>query len=159
MKVIQELVAYFERRRKLTPAQIDQLLRQGFLAADAPATLVGLCEEVGQTYYFRVHGENSGTVWGTDTYTGDSALAAAAVHAGVVAVGETSVIQVTVVEPLRQYQGSTRNGITSHGFGPYATAYRVAALAGEKVTEDYLALDAFLSNSTLRAAKRRPSSA
>lgn len=132
MKAIQELVAYFERRGKLTRAQIDRLLRQGFLATDAPATLVGECEQVGQTYYFRVRGEDAGAVWGTDVYTGDSFLAAAVVHAGVVATGETAVVQVTAVEALRQYQGSTRNGVTSHSFGPYATAYTVAALSLQK---------------------------
>ena len=36
MKVIQELVAYFERRGRLGPAAIHRLLEQGFLAADAP---------------------------------------------------------------------------------------------------------------------------
>jgi hypothetical protein len=34
MKVIQELVAYFSRQRKLTQAQLDKLLKQGLLAAD-----------------------------------------------------------------------------------------------------------------------------
>ena len=125
MKVIQELVAYFERQGKLKPAQIDKLLKKGFVAAEAPPTMMGLCEPVGQTYYFRVHGEETGAVWGTDVYTGDSALAAAAQHAGAVAAGETRVVKVTVVEPLAQYAGSTRHGITSHSFGPYATAYQV----------------------------------
>lgn len=128
MKVIQELVAYFERQQKLKPAQVERLLRKGFLAADAPATMVGLCDQIGQTYYFRVHGADSGTVWGTDVYTADSALAAAAVHAGAVAAGEANVIRVIVVEPQRQYVGSTRHGLTTHNFGPYGTAYRVESL-------------------------------
>jgi hypothetical protein len=125
MKGIHELIAYFDRRGKLTSAQIRGLLKQGFLAAEAPPTLMGLCQQPGQTYYFRVYGEDAGPVWGTDTYTGDSALAAAAVHAGAVGLGETKVVKVTVVEPLPHYQGSTRNGVTSHEFGPYSTAYRV----------------------------------
>jgi len=33
-----------------------------------------------------------------------------------------------VVKPLPQYQGATRNGVTSHDFGPYGTAYRLAAI-------------------------------
>lgn len=131
MKVIQELAAYFERRGKLKPDQIDQLLRQGFLALEAPPTLVGLCDTVGQTHYFHVRGADAGPVWGTDIYTADSSLATAAVHARVVAVGETQVVKVTVVAPLAQYQGSTRNGITSHSFGPYATAFRVERVASE----------------------------
>jgi hypothetical protein len=128
MKVIQELVAYFERRQMLKPAQIDKLLKQGFLAAEGPTNMLGLCDQIGQTHYFRVRGEDGGTVWGTDIYTADSALASAALHAGAVEAGEAGVVRVTVVEPLPQYTGSIRNGITSHSFGPYGTAYRVDPL-------------------------------
>jgi hypothetical protein len=125
MKVIQELIAYFDRRGKLTPEQLDKLLKQGLLASDAPDSMVAICDQVGKTFYFRVHGEERGTVWGTDIYTGDSSLPAAAVHAGAVEMGETFVVKVTIVDPLTQYHGSTRNGISSHGYGPYPRAYRV----------------------------------
>jgi hypothetical protein len=125
MKVIQELIAYFDRRGKLSPEDLERLLRQGFLASEAPGNMARFCDQVGQTYYFRVEGKDSGPVWGTDIYTADSALPAAAVHAGAVGWGETKVIKVTVVEPLQHYQGSSRNGINSHEFGPYKTAYRV----------------------------------
>jgi hypothetical protein len=125
MKVIQELVGYFERRGKLTKKQIDILLKKGFLTSEAPRTLVGLCDQVGQTYCFQVKGEDTGTVWGSDIYTADSALAAAAVHAGAVKLGKTSVVRITVVEPLIAYHGSVRNGITTQSYGPYGTAYRV----------------------------------
>jgi hypothetical protein len=128
MKVIQELVAYFERRGKLTPQQMQKLLKQGFLATDAPQNMVGLCDRPGQTYYFRVEGAATGTVWGTDTYTGDSALPAAAVHAGAVRLGESGVVKVTVVEPLGQYRGTARHGITTSSYGRYDTAYRVDAV-------------------------------
>ena len=128
MKVIQELIAYFDRRGKLTPEQIEKLLKQGLLASEAPDNMVALGHQVGQTFYFRVRGQEVGCVWGTDVYTGDSALAAAAVHAGAVQLGETSVVKVTVEEPLQQYSGSTHNGITSHSYGPYNTAYRVVAI-------------------------------
>lgn len=125
MKVIQELIAYFDRRGKLTPEQIEQLLNQGLLASEAPENLVALGHQIGHTFYFRVRGEETGRVWGTDVYTGDSALAAAALHAGALKLGETGVVKVTVVAPLQQYRGSVRNGITSLGYGPYRTAYRV----------------------------------
>src|SRR5262245_10156754 len=128
MKVIQELIAYFDRRGKLTPEQIEKLLKRGLLAADAPENMVALCDQVGKTFYFRVHGEQRGSIWGTGTYTGDSALAAASVHAGAVRLGDTSVVKVTVVKPLFQYHGSTRNGISSHSYGAFSTAYRVDAL-------------------------------
>jgi hypothetical protein len=125
MKVIQELVAHFERQRKLSNAEIKALLDQGFLASDAPARIQDLCDTPGTTYYFRVTGASDGSVWGTDVYTGDSSLTVAAVHAGAVKLGETAVVRVTVMRPLHHYQGSVRNGLTSNDYGPYGTAYRV----------------------------------
>src|SRR5262245_15205747 len=113
MKVIQELIAYFDRRGQLTPKQLVNLLRKGLLASAPAASLVYVGGRVGQTYYFRVHGEDQGRLWGTDVYTGDSMLASAAVHSGAIELGETGVVKVTVVEPLPQYRGSTRHSITS----------------------------------------------
>ncbi len=128
MKVIQELVAYFERRGRLTAVEIRKLLDQGLLAADAPPNMLNLCDPVGATYYFRVTGAADGSLWGTDVYTGDSALAMAAVHAGLVKVGETVVVKVIVEQPRTKYQGSVRNGVTSQDYGHYGTAYRLAAV-------------------------------
>ena len=128
MKVIQELVAHFERQNKLTQDEIRALLTQGLLASDAPARIQDLCDAPGTTYYFRVTGDTAGSVWGTDIYTGDSALAAAAVHAGAVKAGETAVVRVRVMPPLAQYPGSVRFGVTSHDYGRYDTAYRVERL-------------------------------
>lgn len=125
MKVIQELVAHFERQNQLSNDEIKALLDQGFLASDAPARIQDLCDTPGTTYYFRVTGASDGSVWGTDVYTGDSSLALAAVHAGALKPGETAIVRVTVMRPLSQYQGSVRNGVTSHDYGRYGTAYGV----------------------------------
>lgn len=125
MKVIQELVAHFERQHKLTPDEVTALLDQGLLASDAPARIQDLCDTPGTTYYFRVTGAADGSLWGTDVYTGDSALAVAAVHAGAIQPGDTAVVRITVMPPLAQYQGSVRNGVTSHDYGRFGTAYRV----------------------------------
>src|SRR5262249_50411886 len=46
-----------------------------------PGYLSNFQQHVGQSFYFRVTGAANGSVWGTDVYTTDSALAAAAVHA------------------------------------------------------------------------------
>ena len=128
MKVVQELVAYFDRRGRLTKKQIRQLLDQGLLAADAPLTMIDLCDPVGATYYFRVTGEAAGPLWGTDVYTGDSAIAVAAVHAGLVKAGESAIVKISVEHPLPRYAGAVQNGVTSHEFGPYGAAYRLAAV-------------------------------
>lgn len=128
MKVIQELVAYFDRAGKLDKADIAKLLDQGFLAADAPATMMGLCESPGATYYFRVRGDVSGTIWGTDVYTGDSQIALAAVHAGLVKADHEAIVKVTVVPPPPQFPGCARHGVTSHDFGRFGSAYRIGAV-------------------------------
>lgn len=128
MKVIQELVAHFERQKKLSESEIRALLDQGLLAADAPVRIQDLCDTPGTTYYFRVTGATDGSIWGTDVYTGDSVLAVAAVHAGALTPGETGVVRVTVMTPLAQYQGSIRNGVSSHDFGRFGAAYRVDRL-------------------------------
>jgi hypothetical protein len=128
MKAVQELVAYFDRRGALSKRQLRTLLDQGFLAADAPQSMVQLCDTVGASYYFRVRGTPEGPLWGTDIYTGDSSLGVAAVHAGLVKVDETAIVKVTVVAPLQQYQGSVRHGVASHNFGRYGTAYRLSAV-------------------------------
>jgi hypothetical protein len=125
---MQELVAYFDRAGRLTPRQMRKLLDQGFLASDAPQTMTDLCDRAGAVYYFRVTGDANGPLWGTDVYTGDSTLAAAAVHAGLVKPGAAAILRVTVEQPLKQYQGSTRHGVTSHDFGPFGTAYRLSAV-------------------------------
>jgi LCCL domain len=125
MKVIQELAAHFERQNKLTRDELKALLEQGFLASDAPARIQDLCQTPGTIYYFRVTGDDVGSVWGTDVYTGDSALSTAAVHAGAVKAGETTVVRLTVMPPLTQYQGSVRNGVTTRDYGRYGTAFRV----------------------------------
>jgi LCCL domain len=125
MKVMQELVAYFDRKQQLTPKQLRKLLDQGFLASDAPPSMVDLCDPIGATYYFRVQGGIEGQLWGTDIYTGDSTLAMAAVHAGAVKAGESGIVKVTVVQPPTDYQGSVRNGVTSNDFGRYGIAYKL----------------------------------
>jgi len=60
----------------------------------------------------------TGNVWGTDVYTNDSGICAAALHAGVVtpAGGAVSVLRM----PGRdRYQGSSRNGITTADYGSW----------------------------------------
>jgi hypothetical protein len=125
MKVMQELVAHFDRQGRLTTRQIRTLLDQGFLASDAPVHMLELADQIDAIYYFRVTGASDGPLWGTDVYTGDSHIAVAAVHAGAVKIGERAIIKVTVVAPIPQYQGSVRHSVASHEFGRFGTAFKV----------------------------------
>jgi hypothetical protein len=128
MKVVQELVEYFDRRGKLSRPQLRRLLEQNFIASDAPANMHGLCETVGAAYYFRVTGVTEGQLWGTDIYSGDSTIGAAAVHAGLLKPGETAFLKVTVVTPPEKFPGTVRNGVTSTEYGRYQYAWRLSAI-------------------------------
>jgi LCCL domain-containing protein len=128
MKVVQELVAYFDRRGKLSRRQLRSLLEQHAIASEAPTNMHGLCETVGATYYFRVTGVTEGQLWGTDIYSGDSTIGAAAVHAGLLKPAETAVLRVTVVTPPETFPGTVRNGVTSTEYGRYQYAWKLSAI-------------------------------
>jgi hypothetical protein len=128
MKVVQELVAYFDRRGKLSRRQLRTLLEQNLVASDAPTSMHGLCETVGATYYFRVTGLTEGQLWGTDIYSGDSTIGAAAVHAGLLKPGEMDVLRVTVVTPPERFPGTVRNGVTSTEYGRYQYAWQLSKI-------------------------------
>jgi hypothetical protein len=128
MKVMQELVAYFDSRGKLSRRQMKKLLEQSYIASDAPNNMHGLCDTVGAVYYFRITGAAEGQVWGTDTYTRDSSLGAAAVHAGLVKPEAKAVVRVTVVAPLTSYRGTARNGVTTSDYADFPHAWTLSAI-------------------------------
>jgi hypothetical protein len=92
-----------------------------------PGSLTGYQQpqHVGKTYTFRVTGAARGSLWGTGTYTLDSALAAAAVHAGVLKLGETGNVTVTIFGPSMNFVGTTQNGMTSSNYDSYPGAYQI----------------------------------
>lgn len=102
--------------------------------AAAPSNLVGYRNRVGQTFEFAVTGAASGAVWGTDVYTDDSTVARAAVHAGVVAVGETKNVAVTILGGQGAYPASTRNGVSSASWGTWPGSYAFAGAGGGTAT-------------------------
>ncbi|HPD94027.1 MAG: hypothetical protein H6900_06525 [Rhodobacter sp.] len=88
-----------------------------------PGNLVNYRNQVGQTLAFTVTGTASGSVWGSGVYTDDSSLAAAAVHAGVLRVGETGTVQVTILPGQQSYQASAANGVRSSNYGSWTGSY------------------------------------
>ncbi len=60
-----------------------------------------------------VTGTTSGSVWGSNPYTDDSAWGVAAVHAGLLAVGQTGTLKRTSVGYMTGFPGSTQNGVTT----------------------------------------------
>ncbi len=102
----------------------------------APTNLVGYRNKVGQIFQFTVTGTNTGAVWGTDVYTDDSSVATAAVHAGVLAVGETKTVTLTVLPGQSSYTSSTRNGVKASSWGAWSGSFSFAgagAVAGTSV--------------------------
>ena len=93
-----------------------------------PGTLLNFRDKRGQALYFRVTGGQFGSVWGTDVYTDDSTLAAAAVHAGALQNGQTGIVKVTPLPGRDSYTGSTRHGLTTSDWGTYSGSYRVEAV-------------------------------
>jgi hypothetical protein len=93
-------------------------------AAAAPANMMAFQHQFGKELVGTVTGpqpgaQGTGGVWGTDTYTLDSNIAAAAVHAGVLQPGQTAVVKVRVVASPPQFVSSTRHGVSSTGYGNY----------------------------------------
>jgi hypothetical protein len=109
---------------------VEELVRSGQFTAGttAPSRVAGLQAEVGDCYFFELTGSVRGVVWGTDVYTADSLLATAAVHAGVLRVGETALVKVTILAGEGSYEGSERNGVTTQNFGNFPRSFRVDAV-------------------------------
>ncbi len=99
----------------------------------APVNLTGYRSRVGQSFEFVLTGASSGGVWGTDVYTDDSSLGKAAVHAGVIRVGETRTVTVTILPGQSSYPGSTRNGETSSSWGAWGGSFSFAGTSGTAV--------------------------
>ena len=89
----------------------------------APANAQSYRSQKGSIFYFQVMGANSGALYGTDIYTDDSSIACASVHAGLLAVGQIGVIQLTIVEGKSVYTGSTRNGVKSSDSSIWGGSY------------------------------------
>ncbi len=68
-------------------------------------------------------GEQKGSVWGAGTYTDDSSICTAAVHAGLITLAEGGEITLRLVGGEESYAGSEANGITSQDYGPWGASF------------------------------------
>jgi hypothetical protein len=96
-----------------------------------PGSLTNYQSKFGTVLAIRVTGNAAGSVWGSDVYTCDSTLATAAVHAGILKVGQTGVVRVKIVPSPMAYQGSTRHGVTSSSYGSFSAAYEFVRRSGD----------------------------
>jgi hypothetical protein len=89
---------------------------------NSPAAIVPF--EAGKSLRFRCPaGGKENNVWGTDTYTLDSSICTAAVHAGKIQLetGGPVTIEMRPGEP--SYKGSERNGIKTNDYGQYGSSF------------------------------------
>jgi LCCL domain len=80
--------------------------------------------EAGKTLKFHCPGggkENN--VWGTDTYTLDSSICTAAVHAGKIQLDAGGPVTVELRPGESSYKGSERNGIKTSDYGQYSGSF------------------------------------
>lgn len=95
-----------------------------------PTSLQDFRGRNGMTLVFGLTGSTQGIVWGSDVYTDDSSLAAAAVHAGALADGESGLVRLTIAPGCDSYAGSTRNGVTSRPWStPWPGSFRIERAA------------------------------
>jgi hypothetical protein len=98
---------------------------------DDPGSLT-LFRNNGGVHQFRVTGATDGAVWGDGIYTDDSSLATAAVHAGVLAPGQSGLVTVEILGPADSFTSATRNGVTSRNWGSHGGTFRfVSGFAGK----------------------------
>jgi hypothetical protein len=76
-----------------------------------------------QALSYIITGSTSGTVWGSGTYTDDSNIAKAAVHAGIVAIGETKTVTIRIMLGQSSYPSTAANGITTLSYGSWGGSY------------------------------------
>ena len=114
---LDEAVAIRDQLRLLRTAHLKPL--------QSPGNLVTYGTKAGRSFFFDVVGSARGSVWGTDLYTTDSSLAAAAVHAGVLKSGQRGIVKVTIMAPPEEFVGSAKNGVTSMKYGAYPASYSV----------------------------------
>jgi hypothetical protein len=111
--------------RSLRSLLVEEVSDEPIEAMDDPGNLSSYSGAIGKTLAFRVTGRADGSIWGTGIYTTDSNLATAAVHTGVLKVGEAGVVRVTIIASPPAFASSMQNGITSYPYGSYPSAYQL----------------------------------
>jgi len=99
-----------------------------------PGNLNPFAGQVGTKLAVRVTGGVGGLVYGSGPYSVDSNLAAAAVHAGVLKVGQTGVVEVEIIASPPDFAGATAHGVTSLPWSR-PSAYGAFHIKGAKIEQ------------------------
>jgi hypothetical protein len=78
-----------------------------------PAEITVVCPPKGE----------AGSVWGTGTYTDDSSICTAAVHAGLITLDRGGAVTFVLTPGQEAYEGTEANGITSLQYGSWVGSF------------------------------------
>ena len=113
---------------------MTDLVNEGLPTRDEPVAMSSFRGRTGEIFSFAVRGRDDQTVWGTTTYTDDSALETAAVHAGLLRAGQTAIVKVRPLPGQDRYDGSAQNGVQSGAYGQQRGSYQFVAVTTETRT-------------------------
>jgi len=91
-------------------------------------------------YIVNITGTATGYIWGDMTYTYDSTIAKAAVHAGFATIGQTLDVYVKYISEQSSFSSVTRNGITSISYGYYPGSYQFISPTSSEVTSSFFSV-------------------
>lgn len=90
----------------------------GTITADANTDAQSYRNQVGQVINFYCPANLAfGSVWGTDTYSDDSSVCTAAVHAGKISQATGGNVSITMAGAQNTFTATTRNNVTSVSYG------------------------------------------
>ncbi len=99
----------------------------GDAAISDPGSMSVFRSDTGQVKRVVLTGSSGGVVWGSGFYTDDTGLATAAVHAGVLQLGETGTVAVWIGPGQSVYRATLQNGVASSSYGSFPGSYAFLA--------------------------------
>jgi hypothetical protein len=118
-----------QRVPPVTGTATADLVNEGLPARDVPFTMSMFRGQAGETLSFAIRGRDDLPVWGTTTYTDDSPIEAAAVHAGLLRPGQSGIVKVRPLPGQDRYEASNQNGVQSLAYGQQRGSYRFGAVS------------------------------
>jgi len=89
----------------------------------------------GDYFFYRCPpGGSAGVVWGSDSYSSDSSICTAAVHAGVATFREGGNVGIQMLAGRSSYEGTSRNGVSTREYGSWPGTYVFINLSGRTLT-------------------------
>lgn len=117
-----------QRTPPVTGTVTADLVHDGLTGRDDPIRMSMFRHRSGETLSFAIRGRDDQIVYGTTAYTDDSALETAAVHAGLLRLGQTGIVKVRMLPGQDLYEGTSQNGVRSTSYGRGPGGYRFTAV-------------------------------